>query len=150
MDRSPFDHFVQLVPEEHTCISVVACADWCIGAMERGTLLVHARTNFGHCLWHEFFLTACQWDRICRLRPPVRDIWTGSSLVFDTQDMDANTTLVHIEYLWTDLDVVDNYCSKFVQLGGYYCMIQWIADEVDKRRRWADGLRQAWLVAVVQ
>jgi hypothetical protein len=27
MDKSPFDHFVQLVPEESTRRSVVACAD---------------------------------------------------------------------------------------------------------------------------
>ena len=31
---------------------------------------------------------------------------------FVTRDMDAVATLVHIEYLWTNLDVVDCFFAK--------------------------------------
>ena len=121
MEVARFNYFSQLVPVDVSVISTVARADWCVGAMERGTLPFCVRSSREYYLWDECVLTASQWDRICRLRPPLSDLWNKRSLIFltwGTTDYDqvftahapdAITALVQIEYLWTDLDVVDEY-----------------------------------------
>jgi hypothetical protein len=156
MEGISFHQFYLLVPD-YMRMSTVARADWCVGAMERGTLPVCVRSSRGDCLWDECVLTTSQWDRICRLRPPLGDLWNKRSLIFATWGTtdddcvftahapDAITALIQIEYLWTDLDVVD----EFVRALRDCPFLQWIADEVDQRRQWAAGLRRAWLAAVV-
>ena len=150
-----FYAFYLLVPSG---CSLSFCADLCIGAMERGALPVCVRSSRADYLWDECALNASEWDRICRLRPPVCDLWNVKSLIAFTRHWTGwrNTNrvctslrphtvaaLVQIEYLWTDLEAVDRF------LNTRSIKIQWIADEVDQRRRWAAGLRRAWLAAVV-
>jgi len=140
--------------------SLSFCADLCIYAMERGTLPVCVRSTREDYLWDECALRASEWDRICRLRPPVCDLWNVKSLIaftpYYTGPRDTNrvctslrphtvAALVQIEYLWTDLEAVD----RFVNFMNSDMKVQWIADEVNQRRRWAAGLRRAWLAAVV-
>jgi hypothetical protein len=157
MEGISFHQFYLLVPD-YMRMSTVARADWCVGAMERGTLPVYARAgSSGGYLWNECVLTTSQWNRICRLRPPLGDIWNKASLVFITLEKTTNvcvytahapdviTALVQIEYLWTDLDVVDEFVRENLS---YNKFLQWIVDEVDQRRQWAAGLRRAWLAAV--
>ena len=142
MEGIPFHQFYLLVPDWER-MSTVACVDWCIGAMERGALPVCLKSCRGHNLWDECVLTTSQWDRICRLRPPLSDLWNKRSLIFltwGTTDYDrvftahapdAVTALVQIEYLWTDLDVVDDFVRGNLS---YNRFLQWIVDEMERRR----------------
>ena len=157
MEVGPFGYFYQLVPDSER-MSLVACVDWCIGAMERGTLPVCLKSSRECYLWDDCVLTASQWDRICRLRPPLCELWNSNSFIlltphagvnqFTSRHPDAITALVQIEYLWTDLRAVDRFLNtrsnRIISM-----RVEWIADEVDQRRRWAAGLRRAWLAAVV-
>ena len=128
--------------------------------MERGALPVCASTNDGY-LWETFILSTSHWDRICNLRPtPVSHLWTMKSTILlrsrgcedaslTADDPDAIAALVQIEYLWTDLDAVEDFCRKsFFDVGCSKKSIGWIIDEVSQRRQWATGLRRAWLVSV--
>ena len=153
MEVTRFNYFYQLVPVDVFVMPRVAWSDWCIGAMERGTLPVCLKSSRERYLWDDYVLTTSQWDRICRLRPPLSDLWNINSLISFTscrgsfrwtaEDPDTVATLVQIEYLWTDLEAVDRFLNtKSIK-------VQWIADEVDQRRQWAAGLRRAWLAAVV-
>jgi hypothetical protein len=149
MERGRFFRFFsQLVP-----VGVNnSCVDWCIDAMERGELPVCATDCYEFYLWEECFLSTSQWVRLCRLRPPACHLWSANSSIASkgyvewvAEDTDAIAGLVQIEYLWTDLDAVENYCRR---RQGIQKKIGWIVDEVDQRRR-AAGLRRAWLAAVV-
>ena len=150
MEASDCHWFSQLVPDSVK----IGCVDWCIDAMERGALSVCFRNSDGYYLWENFVLSISHWVRLCRLRPPVCDLWGIKSTIELTRydwgakwtgdDPDAIATLVQMEYLWTDLDAVDKFCHLQLRR-----RVAWIADEVNQRRRWAAGLRRAWLAAVV-
>ena len=161
MEGGYFRFFSELVPNGLS-MSRIDCADWCIGAMERGALPVCAKNSYGYYLWEHFILSTSHWVRICCLRPPACHLWTARSTIalksfggcasqLTSEDPDAIAALVQIEYLWTDLDAVENYCRQRFQLRGYWRQksIGWIVDEME-RRRWAAGLRRTWLAAVIQ
>lgn len=57
-------------------------------------------------------------------------------------------TLCDMEYLWQDLDAVEAW-MEFMKSRMYLIHIQWVAEEVDRRRQWFAGLCRAWLAAVV-
>ncbi len=139
--------------------------DACIGAMEGGVFPVDAKhKQNGLYLWEYFILTTDQWARICvllqTLRLPPRLLWRPKWIsticwtrsrnnflaYFVSRDFAAMITLCHMEYLWQDLDAVEAWMEfmKFETVS-----IQWVADEVDRRRRWFSGPRRAWLAAIV-
>ena len=150
-----FRFFSELVPNGLS-MSRIDCADWCIGAMERGALPVCATNCYEFYLWEEFILSTSQWVRLCRLRPPACHLWSANSKIalkkvggcaarLTSEDTDAIAALVQIDYLWTDLDAVENYCRCRQSLQK---SIGWIVEEME-RRRWTAGLRGAWLAVVV-
>ncbi len=119
-----------------------------LDAMEQGHLHVCTQTEKGWYLWERYSLDSQQWLRVCKL---LQQAGIENSILWDSVETLAMVTdfqyWIGIEYLWTDLEVVQRGFSKIIQYddGDYSC----IAEELGRRQAWAEGPRRAWLAACV-
>jgi hypothetical protein len=148
-----------------SALESVETVDACLDAMQDGTLHVCAVSEiFGNYrLWETMPMSIAQWERLCgllqRSAVPSSVVWNfkSRSLLFRVEDSSTDykwgrfllkrPELVGIDYLWEDLDAVRQFLERWDKK-------EWPETEVFRceiklRQSWAQGLRRAWLVALL-
>ena len=114
--------------------------DTCLQAMQEGVLDVCAQNGNGRYVWTCFGMTSGQLQRTCGL---MQQAGVESSILW-TSSFSYHEFRGDIEYLWTDLKIVERFLMQVKILPmTRVCVVQ----ELDRRRTWDAGLRRAWLAA---
>ena len=120
--------------------------------MIEGKLCVDASNSIGCCLG--FYLMGCAiespdlWSKFFALRPNVDLIWNQLSICEHqdwVQHWLPNLSLPHMEYMWTNLDIVEKLMAC-----GFFVSNTFLVQELAARQRWLFSLRRAWIVAVAE
>jgi hypothetical protein len=116
--------------------------DACVDAMEKQKLHVCAKNGDGFYLWEKCFMAPLQWQRVYKImrQQGIRTsvLWSFHSFAYHSP------LLADLDCMWEDLDVIQAGMNE--QL---YYDILWVSPELRRRQGWRNGLRRAWLAAVV-
>jgi hypothetical protein len=127
--------------ETHTHGEYTVCV--CVDAMEKQKLHVCAKDRTGHYLWEGYPMQALQWQRVCDI---LRQQGIGTSVLWSIYSSAYLTPLLaDLDCMWEDLDGVEAKINKQPRA----VTSSWVFSELRRRQAWRNGLRRAWLAAVV-
>jgi hypothetical protein len=116
--------------------------DTSLQAMQEGVLDVCAQNDDKWNLWRIYGMTGDQWHRACDL---LERAGVASSIMWQsTSNFIYHEFMGDIEYLWTDLEVVERFLMEEKM---HPIRRIRLVQELDRRRTWDAGLRRAWLAA---
>jgi hypothetical protein len=118
--------------------------DACVDAMKKQKLHVCAKSRMGRYLWESHYsMQALQWQRLCDI---LRQQGIGTSVLWSIDSSVYHTPLVaDLDCMWEDLDGVEATMNKQPRA----VTSSWVFSELRRRQGWRNGLRRAWLAAVV-
>jgi hypothetical protein len=124
--------------------SIVAAV--CVHAMEQHKLHVCATNSIGLFLWDAYSMTLLQWQSVYNI---LRQKGIGTSVFWHTGSTAYRTPLLaDLDCVWEDMDCIEEFIAS-IQGTKTRALISWIPCQLARRQGWTNGLRRAWLAAVL-
>jgi hypothetical protein len=120
-------------------ITFHGCLEVCLDDMESGGMDLHTVGQEKTFVWGTE-MTRGMWDRVCAMRPRLDLFWSLQSNLREVS-LTERRSIVCQEYLWQDLSIVEKYLETH--------SVDWVGEEVRKRRQWQCSLQRAWILAMM-